>query len=288
MMKAFRLRSAALIFAMVVAIFCGEIPISAWAQENEPAIPAFWDPKRRIERPPAGSVSAIRFVTTADFPPFSFLNEDGHLTGFNVDLARSICVQLNIDCTVQTREWDDLLRALREDKADAIIAGVAVTAQSREELDFSESYLRLPGRFVVRSSAEPFDLTSDGLSGKTLAVVSRTAHEAYLAAFFPEVGRRLYSDEAAARAALVSGEVDAHFGDGIALSFWLQSDAADDCCRFAGGPYMESRFFGEGMAIAVRRGKNDLKQGIDSALASIFADGTYTELYLRYFPVSFF
>ncbi len=263
----------------------------AAAQETElssPVIPGFWDPKRRVERPPAGSVPVIRFLTTDDFPPFSFLNEEGRLTGFNVDLTRAICDELGIRCTIQAREWDDLLRVLREGDADAIVAGIAVTADARQELDFSDTYMRSPGRFVVRADGEAFDPTAEGLSGKTLAVVARSAHEAYLAAFFPEVGRKLFPTPEAARAALKSGEADAHFGDGMQLSFWLQSEAAGGCCVFAGGPYMESRFFGEGMAIAVPRGAVDLKQAIDSALSSLYEKGVFAELYLRSFPVGFF
>lgn len=251
-------------------------------------VPSFWDPKRRVERPPAGSVQAIRFLTTDDFPPFGFLNEDGRLTGFNVDLSRAICDELAIRCTIQAREWDDLMRALQDGNADAVIAGVAITEQAREVLDFSDIYMRSPGRFAVAVSEEAFVPSAEGLAGKTLAVVARTAHEAYLAAFFPEVGRKLYPTVDAAREALRSGEVDAFFGDGLQLSFWLQSKAAAGCCQFAGGPYLEARFFGEGMAIAVPRGSVDLKQAIDSALASLFESGVYTELYLRYFPVSFF
>lgn len=91
-----------------------------------------------------------------------------------------------ISCTIQAREWDDTLNALRQGNADAIIAGIAITTAAREELDFSEVYMRWPGRFVVRRDAGPIDLTAPaGLKGKTLAVVARTAHEAYLAAFFP-------------------------------------------------------------------------------------------------------
>jgi polar amino acid transport system substrate-binding protein len=260
----------------------------ARAQPADTAIPGFWDPKRRIERPPAASVPAIRFVTTDDFPPFNFLNADGRLTGFNVDLARAICDELDIRCTMQAREWDDTLNAVRQGNADAIIAGLAITTAAREELDFSEVYMRWPGRFVVRRDAEPIDLTPDGLKGKTLAVVARTAHEAYLAAFFPEVGRKLYPTPEAAREAVKSGEADAHFGDGMQLSFWLQSEAAGACCVFAGGPYLESRFFGEGLAIAVPRGEEDLKQAINAALAALQEKGVYAELYLRYFPVGFF
>lgn len=261
---------------------------AAGAQEAAPSIPSFWDPKRRVERPPAASVQVIRFVTTDDFPPFGFLNEDGQLTGFNVDLARAICDELDIRCTIQAREWDDLLRTLREGTADAIIAGIAITAEAREELDFSDVYMRSPGRFVVRADTEGFAPTPEGLAGRTLAVVARTAHEAYLAAFFPEIGRKLYPTPEAAREALISGDADAYFGEGINLSFWLQSEAAGGCCVFAGGPYLEARFFGEGMAVAVPRGAADLKQAIDSALASLFEKGVYAELYLRYFPVGFF
>jgi polar amino acid transport system substrate-binding protein len=257
-------------------------------QSETPTIPGFWDPKRRVERPPAGAVPAIRFVTTDDFPPFNFLDAEGRLAGFNVDLARAICAELDIRCTIQAREWDDTLNAIRAGHADAIIAGLAITAQARQELDFSDVYMRWPGRFVVRRDAEPFDLTPEGLAGKTLAVVARTAHEAYLAAFFPEVGRKLYPTPEAAREAVKSGAADAHFGDGMQLSFWLQSDGAANCCAFAGGPYLESRFFGEGLAIAVPRGADDLKQAINAALAALQEKGIYAELYLRYFPVGFF
>lgn len=283
--------AGACLLAVVVGVSGSIIAGTAAAQETElstPIIPGFWDPKRRVERPPAGSVPVIRFLTTDDFPPFSFLNEEGRLTGFNVDLTRAICDELGIRCTIQAREWDDLLRVLRKGDADAIVAGIAVTADARQELDFSDIYMRSPGRFVVRADGDAFDPTAEGLSGKTLAVVARSAHEAYLAAFFPEVGRKLYPTPEAARAALKSGEADAHFGDGMQLSFWLQSEAAGGCCVFAGGPYMESRFFGEGMAIAVPRGAVDLKQAIDSALSSLYEKGVFAELYLRSFPVGFF
>jgi len=274
---------------LVVALFIpGWFAGTATAQPGVEATPSFWDPRRRVERPPAGSVQAIRFVTTDDFPPFNFLNAEGRLAGFNVDLARAICDELAIRCTIQSREWDDTLNAIRQGSADAIIAGISITAAAREELDFSEVYMRWPARFVVRRDAGPIALTPEGLKGKTLAVVARTAHEAYLAAFFPEVGRKLYPTPEAAREAVKSGEADAHFGDGMQLSFWLQSDSAGGCCAFAGGPYLESRFFGEGLAIAVPRGRDDLRQAIDAALAALNEKGVYTELYLRYFPVGFF
>jgi polar amino acid transport system substrate-binding protein len=279
---------AALVAAFVIA---GAGALAAVAQDTSATavtVPNFWDPKRRVERPPAGTVQALRFVTTDDFPPFNFLDADGRLTGFNVDLARAICAELAIGCTIQARPFDNLVQSVLGENADAAVAGIAVTGEMRAALDFSDVYLKSPARFVVRRDAPAIAFTPDGLKGKTLAVVARTAHEAYLAAFFPEVERKLYPDADAARQALKDGEVDAHFGDGMQLSFWLQSELAAGCCAFAGGPYLEARFFGQGFAVAVPRGATDIRRAINAALESLYAKGVYAELYLRYFPVGFF
>jgi polar amino acid transport system substrate-binding protein len=286
---------AIVLLALVVGLFAAGAPGRAAAQSGAVAtppasvvVPDFWDPRRRVERPPAGSVPVIRFVTTDDFPPFNFLDANGHLTGFNVDLARAICDELAIRCTIQAREWGELVERIADKTADAAIAGIAVTAVNREKLDFSDIYLRAPGRFVVRRAEADLQPTPEALKGKTLAVAEKTAHEAYLAAMFPEVPRRLYPTADAARAAVKDGEADATFGDGLQLSFWLQSEAAANCCAFAGGPYLESRFFGEGYAIAIGKNAIDLKHAINAALQALYEKGVYAELYLRYFPVGFF
>ncbi len=261
-------------------------PFSAVGHDS--VVPDFWDPRERIERPPAGVVQAVRFLTTDNFPPFNFLDASGHLTGFNIDLARAICTELAVPCTIQARQWDDLTNHLSDKSADAVIAGIAITAENRATLDFSDVYLRLPARFVVRRSEAKLDISPEGLRGHTLAVVTGTAHEAYLASMFPEIGRKLYPSAEAAREAVKSGAADAHFGDGLQLSFWLASTGANDCCMFASGPYLETRFFGQGYAIAFAKGSTDLKHAVNAALQAIYEKGIYAELYLRYFPVGFF
>jgi len=281
---------AAVAAALVGLATAGESPVAAQpaAEGAATAIPNFWDPRRRIERPPVATVPAIRFLTTTDFPPFNFLDDNDRLTGFNVDLARAICTELDIDCTIQSREWDDLVGHLIDGTADAVIAGVAISTENRQRMDFSDVYLQPAARFVVRREDADLATTPEGLRGRTLAVVTRTAHEAYLAAMFPEVGRKLYPTADAARQALKDGEADAHFGDGLQLAFWLETLAAGNCCAFAGGPYLEPRFFGQGYAIAVAKGARELKQAINAALQALYEKGVYAELYLRYFPVGYF
>jgi len=273
--------------ALAFALFAPSV-IVAQEAATELSIPNFWDPKRRIERPPVGAVQVLRFVTTDDFPPFNFLNSDGRLTGFNIDLARAICAELDIGCTIQARPFDNLVESVLGDKADAAIAGISITGETRTVLDFSDVYLKAPARFVVRRDTPEISFTPDGLKGMTLAVVARSAHEAYLASFFPEVARKIYPTADAARRALKKREVDAHFGDGMQLSFWLQGELASGCCAFAGGPYLEARFFGQGFAIAVPRDATDIRNAINAALQSVYKNGIYAELYLRYFPVGYF
>ena len=179
---------------------------------------------------------------------------DGHPAGFNVDLARLICEELKIQCTMQMRRFDTLLDSLAENRADAAIASIAVTPQTRLRVDFSDPYLRTPARFC-RSPRQPFDdVRPELLEGKKVAVVAGTAHEAYLKALFTEAELRPYRNAEAARDALRRGEVDLLFGDGVSLAFWLNGTNSAGCCDFRGGPFVESRYFGEGIGIASSAG----------------------------------
>lgn len=279
--------ATARIAALAVLALAVVAPVRAQAPSPGAAvvIPNFWDPQG--ERSPAPAIAGIRFVTSDDYPPFNFTDAEGRLVGFNVDLARAICEHLNVPCTMQVRPFEDLAAALADDRADAAIAGIAITAEARQGVAFSDVYLRLPARFVERRSNR-FDISVEGLAGRRVGVVSGTAHEAYLRTFFPEADIRGYDDADAARSALRQGEVDALFGDGLQLSFWLEGIDAGDCCVFAGGPYLEAAYFGEGLAVAVKPDETDILAAINAALAAIYADGTYAGIYLRYFPLSFF
>ncbi|MGB6350953.1 MAG: transporter substrate-binding domain-containing protein [Pseudolabrys sp.] len=250
------------------------------------SVPGFWDPRRRPERPDLSRINIIRFLTETDYPPFNYTGPDGAPTGFNVDLARLICEEIKVACTVQMRRFDTLIAALNSNNGDAIIASIAATPEMRTRLDFSDPYYRAPARFVARRDSAIDDVRPEALEGKKIAVVAGTAHEAYLKALFTEAELHPYPDTDAARFALKRGEVDLLFGDGVSLAFWLNGTDSANCCAFRGGPYLESRFFGEGVGIAVRRGNDLLRQAFNWALFRLWEKGRFTDLWLRYFPVS--
>ena len=250
------------------------------------AIPGFWDPRRRPERPDLSRVTLIRFITEIDYPPFNYSGPDGNPEGLNVDLARMICEELKIACTVQMRRFDTLLPSLVDNRGDAVMASIAVTPEARKLADFSDPYYRTPARFVARRDTVINDVRPEQLEGKKVAVVAGTAHEAFLKALFTEVDVRPYDTPERTREALRKGEVDLLFADGISLAFWLNGTDSQNCCAFRGGPFIESRYFGEGVGIAVKRGNDTLRQAFNWALFRLWEKGRFSDLWLRYFPIS--
>ena len=271
--------------AFALALLLGSI-VPALAQT---AIPSFWDPQRRVERPEAPAPRLLRFVTEDDYPPFNFALPDGSLTGFNVELARALCEELRIPCTIQPRRWDTIGPALTENRADAAIASMASTPERRAELDFTAPYYRTPGRFVAAKDAQNLDdIRPETMRGKLIGVQAGSAHEAFLRDMFKGAEIKTYDSQTALRAALKAGEIPVMFGDGVSLSLWLNGTDAGGCCAFRGGPFLSERYFGEGVGIAVRKGNGDLRRLLEYGLKRLYERGVYADLYLKYFPVGFF
>lgn len=260
----------------------------AWAAE--PQVPVLWDAKERLAKPDLSNLQRLRFLTATDFPPFNYLDATGRLSGLHVDLARAICAELAITdkCQIQALPWGELEAALARGDGEAIIAGLAVTPQMRAKYDFSRPYLRLPARFVMQKDKTVSEPVARKLQGRRVGVVAGSAHEQLLRDAFAAVEVVGYEGQDALLADLKAAKIDAAFGDGMRFAAWLAGSDAADCCRFAGGPYLAPDYLGGGLAIAVMPTNEDLAAAFDAALQQISAKGVFAELYLRYFPVSFY
>jgi polar amino acid transport system substrate-binding protein len=265
------------------------IPLVAWALFSGAAfaqtLPYHADPRAREDAPDLSLVPAIRFLTTADYPPFNYRDAGGRLIGFNIDLAQAICTTLSVACTVQAWPWDQAADALAENQGDALIAGLEISEITAERFDFSNPYMMFPARFVTAMADVP-DFDAAGLDGWTIAVREGSAQARFLAAYFPQIVQMPRPTEIAALEAMQAGEARAYFGDALRAAFWLNEHIA--CCAFAGDAYFNERFFGEGLAVAVPEGRGTIRKAIDHALQRLQRDGTLDEIYLRWFPVSFY
>ncbi|SFZ86286.1 polar amino acid transport system substrate-binding protein [Devosia enhydra] len=276
-MRAFR-TVFGLLFTVLAALLA---PAPLLAQN----LPYHIDPSARDVQADLSAVPAIRFLTTADYPPFNYRDATGELVGFNIDLARGLCAALEVACTVQAWPWDQAARALEDNQGDVLIAGLGITPETAESFAFSSIYLMFPGRFVMAGTpVSAFDPAS--FAGRRVGVREGSAHAQFLTRYLPAIAQVPFETEIAALDALKAGAVDAVFADGLRASFWLNANL--ECCHFAGEAYFRPDLFGPGMAMAVPEGRDAVRVALDAGLIRMKRSGALDELYLRWFPVSFY
>lgn len=287
-MRAIPILRPAIAGMLAIAILTGMAGTVARAQGV--AIPNYWDTGARLAKPDLSNLARLRFLTTTDFPPFNFIDRQKRLTGFNVDLARAICARLDIlpKCQIQALPWDELEGAMERGEGEAIIAGLEVDAETRAKYAFSRPYLQIPARFVARRDDGFGEPMNDIVLRHKVGLVAGSQHLHWFDTAFTRARREVFPTRAAALEALQKGRVDLVFSDAVSLSFWLLSDASKDCCVFAGGPYISSTDFGYGLAVAFPKERPEMAAAADFALKEINADGTFAELYLRYFPLGLY
>jgi polar amino acid transport system substrate-binding protein len=254
-----------------------------------PTTPALGQDPAAVAAPEAAAEEprrvVVRFLTDGDFPPFNYYDDEGVLAGFNVDLARAICLDIGAACDIKVRPWEELLLGLKRGDADAVIAAHSVTSKALDEVDFTDRYFHTPGRFAGRTGGAKLEISPDGLDGATIGVARGSAHEAYVRAYFRDSKVVPFENPELAREALQQGKVDVLFGDAISLAFWLNGSLARQCCEFKGGPYFEPKYFGDGIAIAVPRNDPQIRNLINTALKRVRQSGRFQELVERYFPL---
>lgn len=265
----------------------GSLPANS---QPAPKAPNFFNQKERLALPSLQGLNRLRFVTTLDFPRFNALNEAGQLVGYNVDLAQALCGQLGLSdiCQIEAVPWNELEAKLQSGEADAIIAGLNPNQQNRGPFIFTRAYMRLPARFVTTKAKSFSQPAALAVIGKNIGIIAGTAHEQLLKAYFPQAIDKQYPNRAALLDGVQEGQVDAGFDDGMALSFWLEDNQSNDCCTLTDGPFLAPQYLGQGLSIAVTQNNAPLASAFNNALQSLQQKGKLTELYLRYFPNSFY
>ena len=277
------------VLAFLAALLAGIASTSAAsAQTRTEIVPDVWQGDVLLPKPDLHNLERLRFVTDSDYPPFHYFDEEGVLTGFNVDLAKAICEALAVECDIRPVDWEDIFTNLDSGDADAAIASIRIDAEALTKADFTQRYYATPARFIARKDGEFKDVRPETVTAKKIGVAKGTGHEAFLKQFFPSAEVVSFDSADDAQMALKGGQLDLVFGDGIGLTFWLNGVTSDGCCDFRGGPYLDAKFFGEGVGIAVKKGNRQLVAILNYALEQVHASGRYESLFLRYFPMSFF
>lgn len=217
----------------------------------------------------------VRIASEGAYAPWNYMDESGKLAGFEVDLGNELCKRAGLECEWIVNEWDTMIPNLVAGNYDAIMAGMSITDERLESIDFSDEYFPPdPSKFAAAKGVE---LDFSNLTGKKLGVQGGTIQAAYAEEHYKE-GNDILSYETGDQsvADLMAGNVDAVLADGSFLAPVIEGSGG--AIAFVGDDIM----IGGGVGIGLRK-DNALKAKFEAAIASAKADGTLDKLIMEYF-----
>ena len=262
-------------------LLAATLPVAA-----QEAVPRLRHADPSAKPPDAKAFGVIRFLADEDFPPFSYRNGSGALTGFSVALVGAMCDAHGLTCQFAAKPWPELMPALAAGQADVLISGHRLTPALLESAEATKPYFRAAARFAVRKDRPLPAASQKAFAGKRVGVVAGTVHEAWLKENFRLSVLRAFPDFATAQQALRDGSVDGLFADWAALSFWVLSPASADCCQLAGGTFAQAESLSPGLSLILRKDQKDMRRLLDHGLDELESSGTTAAIFRRFFPAS--
>lgn len=225
----------------------------------------------------AANAQPVRIATEGAYAPWNFLDESGKPAGLDVDVGNEICKRAALECTFQVNEWDSIIPNLIAGNYDAIIAGMSVTDERKQSIDFTEEYFPAdPAKYIVRTGTA---LDFAALSGKNIGVQGGTIQAAYATENFGKTNTiKSFENADQALADLNAGNVDVILADGNYINEVVAGSAG---ALEAVGPEV---VIGGGVAAGLRKADDELEGKFNAALAEMKKDGTLDALIIKWFP----
>ncbi|PID76930.1 MAG: nickel transporter [Deltaproteobacteria bacterium] len=225
----------------------------------------------------------IRIGVEGAYPPFSYVKPDGSLAGFDIDIARALGKAMDAEIVLVPQDWDGMIPALMARKYDAIIASMSITEERKKKVSFSNKYYQTPAKFVCKKGFLP-EFSKEAVKGKTVGVQKATIHDRYLTDNYGDsVKIKRYSSLDEAYLDLTAGRVDLLMADSAALSDGLLKRPEGADFQFIGPDLIDSKWFGEGVGIAMRKKDTDLVAKMNKAIETIRNNGEYKKIQDKYF-----
>jgi arginine transport system substrate-binding protein len=229
----------------------------------------------------AMAAEQIKFVTEATYPPFEMMDANNEFQGFDIDIARAICAEINAECSFANQSFDSLIPSLKFRRYDAAIAAMDVTPARKKQVDFSDIYYENSAVLVAEKGK--YNAVVD-LAGKSVGVQNGTSHQAYMTEKYADKNVLLLNFPSYQKAFLdlKNGRIDGVFADSAVAHDWLTKHTDGDY-ETVGKAVTDEQYFGSGFAIAVRKDNAELLAKINAGLQQIKANGSYDKIYAKYF-----
>jgi len=216
--------------------------------------------------------STVRLGTEGAYPPYNFLNDAGEVDGFERALGDELCTRAELTCEWVTNDWDSIIPNLVSGNYDVIIAGMSITEERDEVIDFSDPYTQPdPSAYVALS--EGIDVENGVISAQAGTI--QASHVASME------GATLleFATPDETIAAVKNGEADAALADKAFLEPIATSDAE---VMFVGDDIL----LGGGIGLGIRESDGELREQFNEAIQSMKDDGSLNALIEEWLPGS--
>lgn len=216
--------------------------------------------------------------TEATYAPFEFLNEKNEIIGFDIDIINKVCSEMNVTCKIVNQSFDGLIPSLKTRRIDAAIAGIDITPERKNQVDFSQIYYDDSSiQFITLKDGVK---TLDELKDKKIGIQNGTTYQKFLNEKYPSLKSVNYDSYQYAILDLKAKRIDAIVASSLVAAEWLSKEPE---VVALGDKITDHEFFGEGLGIAVRKGNTALLDQLNHALNSLREKGELDAIHQKWF-----
>ena len=230
----------------------------------------------KAEEAPAAELETVQkgklvMVTNAEFPPYEFHDQNA-IVGIDVEIAGAIAEQLGLELEIEDIAFDSIIPEIVSGKADIGAAGMTVTEDRKQNVDFSDTYAHATQVIIVKEDSEIKGVAD--LEGKIMGVQQGTTGDIYVSADYGEAAVERYAKGMEAVQALAQGKVYAVVIDGEPAKQYIK--------EVEGLKIIDESYTDEDYAIAIKKGNTAMVEAVNTALAELKSEGKLDEIVAKY------
>ena len=229
----------------------------------------------------AAETGKLRVAVESSYKPFSYTDETGRLTGFDVEIAGLICAELHRDCEIIAMPFDTIIPSVAKGDVDIGALGLGITHERKQVVDFTDHYFRSQSIFIEKPGTVK-NLSPEGMAGKRVGVQPGSIQEEHLRKIYgPHISIELTPDFEQLFKNLQAGRTDIVFEEALPGYTVLKSPLGDGLETL--GPPIPDNVVATSAHMIVPKGRPELLQGINRAILEIVRSGEYAKINRKYF-----
>lgn len=220
----------------------------------------------------SGKAETLTMGTNASFPPYEYVDDNGKIVGIDAEIAQAIADKLGMKLEIKDMEFESLVPAVKAKSIDLALAGMTVTDERKQSVNFSDSYSTGVQVVIVKEGSDI--KTVDDLKGKKIGVQAGTTSDTYCSEDFGEENVKQFSNGSLAVAALANGQVDCVVIDNEPAKNYVAANS--------GLKILDTEYVTEDYAIAIAKDNDELLKKVNDALKELKDDGTVGKIVGKY------